>query len=192
MYKKILCTENLPVSKRYISNFLNTESLAIKNGNSIKILAIEKNNNVPIYIDDISKTVNLRGKVDRVDEYNGILRIVDYKTGKVDNGKVQIADWEHLVTDYEKYSKSFQLLMYAYMMYKDNSITLPVEAGIISFKNLNAGLLKFTYKPGSAATKTHAITLDTLNAFEIELKKLISEIYNTAINFIEKDVTNDS
>ena len=82
--------------------------------------------------------------------------------------------------------------MYAYMMYKENSILLPVEAGIISFKNLNAGLLKFAYKPGSAATKTNTITLDTLNAFESELKKLISEIYNVEINFIEKEVTNDS
>ena len=82
--------------------------------------------------------------------------------------------------------------MYAYMMYKDNSIVLPVEAGIISFKNLNAGLLKFAYKPGGTNTKTTTITLDTLNAFEIELKKLISEIYNTDINFIEKDVSNGS
>jgi hypothetical protein len=180
------------ISKRYISNFLNTESLAIKNGNSIKIIAIEKNNKVPIYIDDISKTINLTGKVDRVDEYNGILRIVDYKTGKVDSGRVQITNWEDLTTDYEKYSKSFQLLMYAYMMYKDNSIVLPVEAGIISFKNLNVGLLKFAYKPGGTNTKTTTITLDTLNAFEIELKKLISEIYNTDINFIEKDVSNGS
>ena len=180
------------ISKRYISNFLDSETDAINKGNTIKILAIEANNKIPIYVEALSKTVNLTGKVDRVDEYNGVIRIVDYKTGKVESGKVQITHWEDLTTDYDKYSKSFQLLMYAYMMYKDNRISLPVEAGIISFKNLNAGVLKFTYKPSGGAPKTDAITLDTLTAFEIELKKLISEIYNTEINFKEKDVSNGS
>lgn len=177
------------ISKQYISNFLNLEMSDIKQGNTIKIIAIETKNDVPIYIENISKTVNLTGKVDRVDEYNGVTRIIDYKTGKVDAGKVNIVDWEDITTDYEKYSKSFQILMYAYMMYKDNHINLPVEAGIISFKNLNSGLLKFATKPSSnSRTKDCAITSETLDAFEIELKKLITELFNPDISFIEKEV----
>ncbi|MEM5565773.1 PD-(D/E)XK nuclease family protein [Psychroserpens sp. AS72] len=177
------------ISKRYISNFLDVEMKDIKKGNAIKIIAIETKNDVPIYIENISKTVNLTGKVDRVDEYNGTIRIVDYKTGKVDPGKVNIVDWEDITTDYDKYSKSFQVLMYAYMMYKDNKISLPVEAGIISFKSLNSGLLKFATKPSSnSRTKDYSITSETLECFEIELKKLITEIFNPDVNFIEKEV----
>jgi ATP-dependent helicase/nuclease subunit B len=176
------------ISKRYLSNFLDTELDDIKKGNTIKIVAIETNNKVPIYIENISKTVNLTGKVDRVDEYNGVIRIIDYKTGKVEPGKVQIGNWEDITTDYNKYSKSFQVLMYAYMMYKENKITLPVEAGIISFKSLNSGLLKFAIKQPNSRTKDYSITSETLDAFEIELKKLITEIYNQNIDFIEKEV----
>ena len=99
-----------------------------------------------------------------------------------------MANWEDLTTDYDKYSKSVQVLMYAYMMYKENKIELPVEAGIISFKSLNAGLLRFAYKPDGSKTKDYSITSETLDAFEIELKKLISEIYNPDINFTEKEV----
>ncbi|WP_040279497.1 PD-(D/E)XK nuclease family protein [Psychroserpens damuponensis] len=177
------------ISKRYISNFLDIELNTIKEGNTIKIIAIETKNDVPIYIESLSKTVNLTGKVDRVDEYNGTLRIIDYKTGKVAPGQVNIIDWEDITTDYDKYSKSFQILMYAYMMYKDNKINLPVEAGIISFKSLNLGLLKFATKPSlNSKTKDYSITSETLDAFEIELKKLISEIFNETINFIEKEV----
>lgn len=177
------------ISKRYISNFLDTELDDLKKGNTIKIVAIETNNKVPIYIENISKTVNLTGKVDRVDNYNGVIRIIDYKTGKVEPGKVQIVDWKAITTDYDKYSKSFQVLMYAYMMYKDHNITLPVEAGIISFKSLNAGVLKFATKPSSTSkTKDYSITSETLDAFEIELKKLITEIFNQDINFIEKEL----
>ena len=78
--------------------------------------------------------------------------------------------------------------MYAYMMHKENKISLPVEAGIISFKSLNSGLLKFATKQPNSRTKDHWITPETLDAFEIELKKLITEIYNQEVNFIEKEI----
>ena len=79
--------------------------------------------------------------------------------------------------------------MYAYMMYKQKKIELPVEAGIISFKKLNSGFIKFGKKEAERArTKDNLITEDTLSAFETELKKLILEICNPDINFVEKDV----
>jgi len=177
------------IAQRYISNFLNLEIADLKQGNTIKIIAIETKNQVSLDISDISKTVNLTGKVDRVDSYNGTVRIIDYKTGKVESGKVEIVDWNDITTDYDKYSKSFQVLMYAYMMHKENKISLPVEAGILSFKNLSAGVLKFAAKPSSRSkAKDVTITSETLIAFEIELKKLITEIYNLDIDFIEKEI----
>jgi len=114
---------------------------------------------------------------------------VDYKSGKVEQNKVEVVDWEDLITDYNKYSKSFQILCYAYMMHQKNLIKLPIEAGIISFKNLNEGFLKFGKKESShSRTKNQLITEDTLNNFEIELKKLIVEICNSEIDFIEKEL----
>ena len=79
--------------------------------------------------------------------------------------------------------------MYAYMMHKEHKISLPVEAGIISFKNLNAGVLKFAIKPSAKSrTKDYTITEETLLSFEKELKHLITEIFNPEIDFIEKEV----
>ncbi|WP_204344610.1 PD-(D/E)XK nuclease family protein [Psychroserpens algicola] len=176
------------IAQRYISNFLNLEIDDLKQGHTIKIIAIETNNKVAIHIDDITTTVSLTGKVDRVDEYDGTLRIIDYKTGRVEPSKVHVTNWEDITTDYDKYSKSFQVLMYAYMMYKSNFISLPVEAGIISFKSLSSGVLKFAKKIPQSNSKDYAITSETLDAFEIELKRLISELYNPDIDFIEKEV----
>ncbi len=177
------------IAKRYINNFLNLELLEVKT-NTIKIIAIETKNKVPLYIEQIDKTINLTGKVDRVDEYNGTIRIIDYKSGRVEPGKVEIVNWEDILTDYDKYSKSFQVLMYAFMMYKSKQIVLPVEGGIISFKSLNSGLLKFATKPSSnSRKKNQTISLETLEAFEVQLKLLISEIYNPEINFLEKEVS---
>ncbi len=177
------------IAQRYISNFLNIEIASLKDNNQIKILSIEADEAIDIYIEGINFPIKLKGKVDRIDQLNGVTRVVDYKSGKVEQNKVEVVDWEDLITDYNKYSKSFQILCYAYMMHQKNLIKLPIEAGIISFKNLNEGFLKFGKKESShSRTKNQLITEDTLNNFEIELKNLIVEICNSEIDFIEKEL----
>lgn len=177
------------IAKRYVSNFIFNEIEDLKAGNQIKILGIEANNTIEINIPNIVFPVKLTGKVDRVDMYNGTTRIIDYKTGNVQQSEVEIIDWELITTDYKKYSKSFQVLTYAYIMHKSKQISLPIEAGIISFKNLNAGFLKFGIKENTRSRlKDTLITKETLHNFEGELKKLISEICNPDIDFIEKEV----
>ncbi|MDC0008987.1 PD-(D/E)XK nuclease family protein [Winogradskyella sp.] len=178
------------IAQRYILNFINSEIETLTKGNKIKIIAIEVKNTINLKIDALDFAVKLTGDVDRVDEYNGTLRIIDYKSGKVEQKNVEIIDWEDLTTDYTKYSKSFQILCYAYMMHQKGSLTFPIEAGIISFKNLGAGFLKFGKKPSThSRKKEQLITTDTLNSFEIELKKLIIEICNPKLNFIEKELS---
>ncbi len=178
------------IAKRYISNFLDIEISDLKQGNQIKILAIEAENNVVIDISELYFPVKITGKIDRVDEYNGTTRIIDYKTGNVAQGEVEIVNWEDITTDYKKYSKPFQILAYAYMMQQSKQINLPIEAGIISFKNLKAGFLKFAKKDKSSAyaKKDTLITSETLENFTKELKKLIIEICNPNIPFTEKEV----
>ncbi|KJD33974.1 hypothetical protein PK35_04355 [Tamlana nanhaiensis] len=177
------------IAKRYVSNFLDLELNALKTGDNIKIIAIEADNKVEINIPELKKPIKLTGKVDRVDECNGILRIIDYKTGKVEQNQVEIVNWDDLNTDYKKYSKSFQVLCYAYMMTKTQPLKFPIEAGIISFKNLSAGFLKFATKPSPGSRKKDSlITEDTLKAFSIQLKNLILEICNPEVDFTEKEV----
>jgi len=177
------------ISKRYVTNFLNKEFEILKQGHTIKIIEIEADLNIDFEIEELNIPVRLTGKVDRVDEYDGQTRIIDYKTGRVEQNKVEIVNWEDITTDYTKYSKSFQVLMYAYMMNRKIAFKNPIEAGIISFKNLNAGFLKFAKKEAlSSRKKDTLITQKTLNNFEIELKKLILDISNPEIDFIEKEV----
>ncbi|WP_282069647.1 PD-(D/E)XK nuclease family protein [Olleya namhaensis] len=178
------------IAKRYVLNFLNLEIEDLKKGNTIKIIDLEaETNNVAIKIEGLDFPIQLRGTVDRIDEFNGVTRIIDYKTGKVDQSKVSIVDWEDLTSDYDKYSKSFQVLMYAYMLHKKKITELPLEAGIVSFKNLSEGLLKFTKKDQvRSGNKDTLITEDTIVEFEIQLKKLILEIFDPTIDFIEKEL----
>lgn len=181
----------LEVAKRYISNFINKEIETLKAGHQIKIIDLETELDVPFDIPELDFKVRLKGTVDRIDEFDGTLRIIDYKTGKVNPGQVEIVDWEDLTLDYEKYSKSFQVLAYAYMLNETAPLSKPIEAGVISFKNLQGDyFLKFAQKPSSRSRdKNQSITQQTLEDFYGELKKLILEICNPEIDFIEKDVS---
>ena len=177
------------IAKRYVSNFLDLEIKDLKAGNQIKIIAIEANNDISIDVPELNFPIRLTGKVYRIDEYNSVTRIIDYKTGSVQQNQVEIVNWEDIISDYKKYSKSFQVLSYAYMMQKADTIKLPIEAGIISFKNLNSGFLKFGKKESTySRTKDVSITKETLSSFETELRKLIIEICNPDIDFTEKEV----
>ncbi len=178
------------IAKRYISNFLDLELTDLKQGNTIEIIAVEMENSIPLEIPELNFPVFLKGTVDRVDKRNGTVRIIDYKSGKVEKNKVEIVNWEDITTDYDKYSKSFQVLSYALMMDVCNKFNDPVEAGIISFKNLNAGFLKFAKKdkPGAYAQKIEILDKTLLNDFNNELKKLILEICNPDIPFLEKEL----
>ena len=174
------------VVKRYISNFIDREITEVQAGNDIKIIKIEANLTLEIPISELGFPVKIHGKVDRVDEYNGQLRIIDYKTGNVNQGDVELIEWEELIQDY-KYSKAFQILTYALMMNKDIPLN-NAEAGIISFKNLGAGFLKFGTKTSAYSKREQQITSVTLENFTVELKKLILEICDQNIPFTEKEI----
>ena len=171
------------VAKHFVLNFINFEITEIKKGNEIKIISIESNLSFSIPIPELEFPVNIHGKVDRVDEFNGMLRIIDYKTGIVESSNLEIQDWEYVISDY-KFSKIVQVLAYSLMINKNKSFK-NAEAGIISFKRLKNGFMKFAIKGKPNQT---TINPEILNDFTQELKKLILEICNREIPFTEKKI----
>ncbi|WP_029033116.1 PD-(D/E)XK nuclease family protein [Salinimicrobium terrae] len=178
------------VARRYVRNFLLSEINGLKEGNTLKILKIEEKLKTQIHIEELNFPVFLKGTVDRVDEFNGKLRIIDYKTGRVEQNKVEVVDWEEITSDYDRYSKPFQILTYALMMNAKEPLPPVSEAGIISFKNLKEGFLKFSKKDkkGYGARKDTDVTEETLEEFKLQLKNLILEICDPEVPFVEKEI----
>ncbi|QIE59824.1 PD-(D/E)XK nuclease family protein [Rasiella rasia] len=173
------------VAKRYVHNLISLDESDLQSGNTIKIEHIESNLRVQLPISELSFPVHIHGKVDRVDSFNGQLRIIDYKTGSVHQGDLELVDWSTLNQDY-KFSKAFQVLTYALMLHENHGFT-STQGGIISFKNMQGGFLKFCTKD-SSRTKNYNITEDTLLLFKEELKNLILEICNLDTPFTEKEI----
>lgn len=172
------------VSKKYIDRFLQLELEDIIDGKQIKIIALEAPLSAQLEIKNLDFPVKLHGIIDRIDEVDGVTRIVDYKTGLVTSAQLKAADFSILSTDY-KYTKALQVMLYTYLYSQENKFDFsnPIEAGIISFKNLNNGFLKMNFAEGRG--KDYLITDDKMNEFIIELKRILIEIFNSEKPFLE-------
>lgn len=74
-------------------------------------------------------------------------------------------------------------------MYNANKAATDTEAGIISFKNLSSGFLKFGVKESvGSRKKNQKIDQEVLALFKEELIQLILEICDPLIPFIEKEI----
>ena len=169
----------------YINNFISKEIQDIKH-HSIKIKALENELSIKIDVPGIVIPVTLKGTLDRIDEKDGILRILDYKTGNVIKSNVEIVLWDEIIENYDR-SKAFQLLCYSFIYQIMNPIE-KMNAGIISFKNLSSGPFYFSTKNSrNTSNKDLNITKETHELFQKQLIKLIQEIADPAIPFIAKE-----
>jgi PD-(D/E)XK nuclease superfamily len=170
------------VAKRNVSNFLKMELENIKNGDSVKILYLEKRFENTLIHPSLPFPIKIGGEVDRIEERNGNIRIIDYKTGKVEAKNVTLKSWSGL-TDNIKNDKIIQVLAYAFMFETEKN-TKPIEVGIISFKNLKAGFMPFNFKEGKEST--NIIYESIRNNYLDQIALLLNEILDETIAFKEK------
>jgi ATP-dependent helicase/nuclease subunit B len=166
------------VAKKYIHNFVNYEKNEIQSGRAIKILALEEPLKIEHRIPGLEFPVLLHGRADRIDQADGIIRIIDYKTGRVNKSELNLKNWEDLILD-EKNSKSLQVLFYAYLYKETINTDTEISSGIYSFKNLKEGFLQFN---GAV------ISGEDLQSFVTQLDILILTIFNQTENFLEKEI----
>ena len=94
----------------YVKKLVDKDIHSCIKGDEITILEVEKN-----FTNEIvkgKKTIRIRGKIDRIDLYNGKIRVVDYKTGKlIEKNKINIRSLKEIKNENGIYA--LQLLLYA-------------------------------------------------------------------------------
>ncbi|MCO6147434.1 PD-(D/E)XK nuclease family protein [Flavobacterium sp. NRK1] len=174
------------VAKRNVHNFLKQEKLRLNEGDTVKILALEEKFTRILEDERLPYPVVISGNIDRVELRNDTIRIIDYKTGKVEKSNLILKTWDGLTADV-KNEKIIQLLTYAFM-YEPHNNAQKIHAGIISFKNMKNGFMNFNFK--DAIDKTvpmlDHIDAEMLENFKTELISLINEILNPETAFEEK------
>lgn len=121
--------------------------------------------------------VNFFGYIDRIDEANGVTRVLDYKTGSVysdilDSNEAKV---EKLIDDY-KGGQVMQLAIYAYMMNQEY-----IQSGIYPLRYFSKDLefLKFN--------KNELLTHESIQPIMLKIGDLIDEILNPEISFHEPE-----
>ncbi|MCT4700112.1 PD-(D/E)XK nuclease family protein [Tenacibaculum haliotis] len=173
------------VANRFVENFLNKEIELLKDeSNQLKIIETEKKIFTEIIVEGIDFPIRIHGEVDRIDELNGVTRIIDYKTGMVDATKLKVTDFTN-IRDL-KHHKAIQVMLYAFIYWQTEKATIKngFEAGIISFKNLKSGFLKMNFS-SNYRTPDNEVTEEKLEEFMTEITAFLKELYNPEVGFIE-------
>lgn len=135
------------------------------------------------------------GRTDRIDQRGGIIRVIDYKTGRVENAdlKVPVRHSSESDLDYLKQipEKALQLLLYQYMYLKGNPNLTPeqVSGAIHGLKYANAiefSLTKASPTKNDADVDTTFLEGDNfIPDMEAMLEAVVAEMLDTEIPFVQ-------
>ncbi|RUT78623.1 PD-(D/E)XK nuclease family protein [Ancylomarina longa] len=150
-----------------------------------KIVALEGKYNIQIPIDSNGeRIVNISGLIDRIDQRNGTIRILDYKTGKAN------LVFKDIASLFEKEGKNrnkaaFQTLLYC-LFYEGNfGNAMPISPGIYSLKEFFSS--NFNCVLAQKEGRSKPILVDDYQSYKKEfingLEELLTEIFNPEIPF---------
>jgi CRISPR/Cas system-associated exonuclease Cas4 (RecB family) len=152
-----------------------------------EIIAVEEAGmNYKVKLDNVSTTVVIGGKLDRVDKKGNTIRIVDYKTGK---DKTDFDSVESLfIPDKDRNKAAFQTLLYALLYISNTKYAheTKFQPGLIS----RTGLFDDNFSFGLKMAKERITdALPLMPEFEARLKELVEELFNVEVPFAQTTVT---
>jgi CRISPR/Cas system-associated exonuclease Cas4 (RecB family) len=152
----------------------------------VRIIDMEHkiNTRLPVKINGVDSWVSVGGKIDRIDYTGDLLRIIDYKTGRVEQ---EIESIEVLFDRNIKERKSeiLQVILYAKLILSSKQeLTNPVIPGLYPIMDLNKDDFDYRIKIGPARKKEILADFRDFNdEFTLKLKELVEEIFNKDIPF---------
>lgn len=173
------------VSKLLVETFLKFDVQRIKDieqsYKSLKIESLEEVLRYNLKVNDINVLMN--GKADRIDDIDGQIQIIDYKTGKTESGNVEISSITELKHAPKK-EKALQLLFYALLYKRTKNNGKNIKSGIYTFRKMSEGIINFGIKGAKRGARAEEhITNDITDGFEQFVIELVSELSDKNIPF---------
>ena len=132
---------------------------------------------IPVEVNGETKEVNFRGFIDRIDRVGEQIRIIDYKSGKVNTADVEFrakdTDEESITETLGARKHVLQLIQYAFL-YKNKHNVLPTSS-IISFISGNN-------EPFALDVKKNELE-EIVDSFPKYIGRILSEMYDDSIPF---------
>ena len=176
--------------EQQLKNYLNYTSKQLEN-NTLIILETEGELRTKLQTDH--GDCIFYGRTDRIDQFDGLIRVIDYKTGHVASTDLKIPVRHQSESDLEFLKqipeKALQLLLYKYLYLKENPSILSeqVTAAIHGLKYANAiefELSKTAPKKDDADADINFLEDSTfINDMEAMLEAVVDEMLDTQIPF---------
>ena len=166
------------VARKQLTAFLQAELQRLGQGqHELCVLGLEKPLEAELDIAEggTPQTVHFTGMADRIDSLDGIVRIVDYKTGTVKDSELaaKTPNGADTIDMYKTGPKWFQVMLYAWMWRRMNPHDpRPLTSGIFALKHLRSDLKVASWDGQEIITAEH------LDQFGQYLTDLLAEILN--------------
>lgn len=162
----------------YYDAVLEIDRTHLSRNKTLKILEVEQQ--IEVDFTQVHTTnVKLKGKIDRVDQLDGQLRIVDYKIAKSKPNSITEESLESAFNNENK-SRAFQLLFYSYLYYKTTGKSMHA----VNYYAMPDS--KYNYEQKLRIAKNEELNSVVFSTFENRLTQLIEEILNPEIAFYHK------
>ena len=177
----------LEIINNYVLKILEKDELACP----FEIVGLEQkySYDLPINLSGKQVKVGLKGIIDRVDRVNGVIRIMDYKTGKDESSFKDIPGLFDSSDD-KRNKAIFQTFFYAYLFLKNNIQFKdgPIISGLYNLKELYSPNFdpRIKLKAHRGSTCIDDI-LPFIGDYEAHLSGLIREIYDPDIPFMHRE-----
>jgi hypothetical protein len=126
------------LAKFYVKRFVEQDLSEMAENGVVKILALEDKLDETIQIGELP--IRLLGYADRIDERGGVVRIIDYKTGKVEAKELKGSMISFFSES--KFSKALQLVFYKWAYARRHGMpTSEILSSIYSFRNQKEGYM---------------------------------------------------
>jgi len=159
--------------KKYVERVIEIDRKVVENENDLRIIAVEKE--FETKIKDGSNKYKIRGKIDRVDQLNGEVRVIDYKSGKkISRSDVTIKENDEITE--EKGIYNLQLLIYMLGTEKEFK-GKRIKSGIINLKNISDGVLEGIFNGETS------LGSNELNNYKVLIIDLIKRILDKNLMF---------
>lgn len=139
---------------------------------------------IPISTSNANYEIVIGGKIDRIDCTSSTYRVIDYKTGKAER---EFQSIESLFESerYKRNKEALQILLYASVLsYESAYKTLPISTGLYVMREIFES--KFDSRLFSEKKPVENI-LSLKDEFEMNLKQILSQIFDSNISFYKTD-----
>ena len=167
---------NFKMAKELITKMLDYEMSLIKKGSKIEIIDTERK--IDLEINTANNKIKFFAIIDRIDRFEKNLRIIDYKTGRVDYKELNFKYFDNY-EEIKNKPKAFQLLFYLFLASNcDEMKNEKIISANISLKEIDDGF-KFLNNGKEIFETNNNFQKDFLNLIETIIREIRTKDYSS-------------